>query len=158
MYGFVSPEMLKSMKPLYILLIVLLIIGFSAYYRLNPLVSKVRIQNAVFTVEVAATEVQKQKGLGGRASLPETHGMLFPYDHKEQFEFWMRGMMFPLDFIWIDGKTVADITQNVPPPIGDEQPVIVKPAVAVDKVLEVNSGTVARIGIRVGDTVEYMDR
>lgn len=90
--------------------------------------------------------------------MPEMHGMLFPYDHKEQFEFWMRGMRFPLDFIWIDGKNVADITENVPPPLENERPVIVKPLVPVDKVLEVNAGTVARIGIKVGDTVEYIDK
>ena len=90
--------------------------------------------------------------------MSEVHGMLFPYDHKEQFEFWMKGMTFPLDFIWIDGKTVADITENVQPPSGDVRPTIVKPMVAVDKILEVNAGTVARIGINVGDTVEFLDR
>lgn len=146
------------MKPLFIILIIVPITALLLYYRSHPLVSKVKIGNSVFTVEVAATESQKQKGLGGRASMPEMHGMLFPYDHKEQFEFWMRGMRFPLDFIWIDGKNVADITENVPPPLENERPVIVKPLVPVDKVLEVNAGTVARIGIKVGDTVEYIDK
>lgn len=154
----VSPVMHNSMKPIHIVVIALLIVLLSLYYRLNPLVSKVRIGNAVFTVEVAATEVQKQNGLGGRVSMPEAHGMLFPYDHKEQYEFWMKGMQFPLDFIWIDGKTITDIEEFVPPPMGSERPIIVKPSVAVDKVLEVNAGTVARIGIKVGDTVEYIDR
>lgn len=146
------------MKLWHVILISIPILALLLYYRAYPLVSKVRIKDRIFTVEVAANEKQKQKGLGGRASIPEMHGMLFPYNHKEQFEFWMRGMRFPLDFIWIDGKNVADITENVPPPLENERPVIVKPLVSVDKVLEVNAGTVARIGIKVGDTVEYIDR
>lgn len=146
------------MKLWHVVFILITVISLTLYYRQNPLVSKVSIRNMVFTVEVAANEPQKQQGLGGRSALSEMHGMLFPYDHKEQFEFWMKGMQFPLDFIWIDGKTIVDITQNVPPPSGNERPMIVKPTVAVDKVLELNAGTIQRFGIKVGDTVEYIDR
>ena len=90
-------------------IIATLIACFIGYYRWRPLSAKVRINNAVFFVEVAANEPQKQKGLGDRSSLASDHGMLFPYDHKEQYNFWMREMRFPLDFIWIDGDRVADI-------------------------------------------------
>lgn len=128
------------------------------YYVTHPLSAKVKIDGVTFTVDVAATEAQKEKGLGGRTSLPTDHGMLFPYDHKEQYEYWMRGMHFPLDFIWIDGKTVADVTANVPPPVGAEAPMIVKPNVPVDKVLEVNAGTILNYSIKIGDTVMFLDR
>lgn len=128
------------------------------YYKTHPLVSKIRIRDVVITTEIAATEAQKQKGLGGRAELDPLHGMVFPYDHKEQYNFWMRGMMFPLDFIWIDGMTVVDITANVAPPKAHEPPVIVKPRVPVDKVLEVNAGFVEKHGIAVGDPVRFLDR
>lgn len=129
------------------------------YYHFRPLSSKVRIGPHVFTVEVAATETQKELGLGGRASMPEDHGMLFPYDHKEEYNYWMRGMQFPLDFIWIDGETVADITQNFPPPVATGGiPAIVKPNVPVDKVLELNAGIIARDHIATGDAVEFLDR
>ena len=146
------------MKRRYIFISVLLLIAFGLYYRSHPLVSKVRIGNTVFTVEVAATELQKQKGLGGRSNLAQNHGMLFPYDHKEQYNFWMRGMLIPLDFLWIDGNRIADITENVPPPVASESPAIVKPNAEINKVLEVNAGTVKRTGIRIGDTVEFIDR
>lgn len=145
------------MKRLGIVVIAFFIFGLLWYYRTHPLVSKVRLRGATITVEVAATEAQKQKGLGGRAQLPQESGMLFPYDHKEQYNFWMRGMQFPLDFIWIDDKTVADLTRNVQPPKGNVIP-IVTPAVAVDTILEVNAGTIDRLGIQIGDTVEFLDR
>lgn len=128
------------------------------YYINRPLQSKVEIGGHTFTTEVALTEAQKGLGLGYRASLPLSSGMLFVYDHREQYEFWMKGMQFPLDFIWIDGTTVADITPNVPQPNQNESPAIVKPLVPVDKVFEVNAGTVSRLNIQIGDTVRFIDR
>lgn len=136
----------------------ILLLSFGLYYQSHPLTSKVRIGNTVITTEVAATEAQKQKGLAGRSFLAGDHGMLFPYDHKEQYNFWMRGMLIPLDFIWIDGKYIVDITENVLPPKGTEPLNIVKPRVEVNKVLEINAGLVQRNGIRIGDTVEFLDR
>ncbi len=134
------------------------IFGLFWYYRSHPLVSKVEIKGVRFVVEVAVTEAQKQKGLGGRTALAQNHGMLFAYSHKEDYNFWMRGMRFPLDFIWIDGKTIADITENVPPPKAGETPLIVKPRTPVDKILEVNAGVVKRLGVKIGDTVGFLDR
>jgi uncharacterized membrane protein (UPF0127 family) len=145
------------MKRISIIVFAIFIIGLLWYYRTHPLVSKVRIRGTIIKVEVAATEAQKQKGLGNRTHLPQDSGMLFPYDHKEQYNFWMKAMQFPLDFIWIDDKTVADITRNVPPKQGNTIP-IVTPAVPVDTVLEVNAGVVDQLGIQIGDTVEFLDR
>ncbi len=136
--------------------IVLLIYLF--YYRSHPLVSKVRIRDHMIEVDVAVTVYEHAKGLGGRTSLKANSGMLFLYDHKEQFNFWMLGMKFPLDFVWIDGKKVVDITRHVPPPKGFEKPVIVKPRAAADKILEINAGEIDRLGIVIGDTVEFLDR
>ena len=70
----------------------------------------------------------------------------------------MLGMKFPLDFVWIDGKKVVDVTRNVPPPKGMEKPTIVKPSVPVDKILEINAGDIDKFGIKVGDTVDFLDR
>ena len=136
----------------------LILLLFGGYYTLHPLRPKVKIGNSVLTVEVALTEAQKRKGLGDRASLQPDAGMLFPYDHTEQYEFWMRGMQFPLDFIWIKGKTIVDIHENIQPPHGNEEPMIVKPKEAVDKILEVNAGTVQKNGIRIGDEVKFLDK
>lgn len=146
------------MKNWLISISVILGIGLFWYYSTHPLKAKVRIQGTIFSVDVAATEAQKQKGLGGRKTLLADQGMLFPYDHKETYNFWMRGMLFPLDFIWIDGKIIADLTENVQPPQNGENPVVVKPAVPVDKVLEVSAGTINRLGITIGDRVDFLDR
>lgn len=134
---------------------ILLLYGF--YYRKNPLTSKVRIGSNVFTVDVAVTSIEKMKGLSGRESLAANHGMLFVYDHKEQYEFWMRGMKFPLDFIFIADRTIIDISENITPPTSIF-PAIVKPQISADKILEVNAGTIRSAGIKIGDTVQFIDR
>jgi len=136
----------------------ILLLFYVFYYRSHPLISKVRIRNHRIPVDVAVSVYEQARGLGGRAELKENTGMLFLYDHKEQYNFWMLGMKFPLDFVWIDGKKVVDITRNVPPPKGMEKPTIVKPSVPVDKILEINAGDIDKFGIKVGDTVDFLDR
>lgn len=146
------------MKLWIISLLSIILITLTWYYQSHPLVAKVKINDTIFFVEVAVTESQKLKGLGGRKSLGESRGMLFPYDHKEQYNFWMRDMLIPLDFIWIEGGVVADLTKRVPPPAVGERPLIITPKVAVDKVLEVNAGTIDRLAIKIGDQVQFLDR
>lgn len=136
-------------------IIILLIYGL--HYRNNPLISKVRIGSHTFTVDMAVTPIEKMKGLSGKDSLELNHGMLFVYDHKEQYEFWMKGMKFPLDFIWIADHTIVDVTENVPMPT-NLIPTIVKPKTGVDKILEVPAGTIQSTSIKVGDTVQFIDR
>lgn len=136
----------------------ILLILYIVYYRNHPLTSKVRIRGHDIGVDVAVGILEQARGLGGRNILAQNRGMLFIYDHKEHYNFWMMGMKFPLDFIWIDGKRVVDLTLDVPPPKAFTTPAMVKPMVSVDKILEVNAGVVKRLGIKVGDPVDFLDK
>ena len=141
------------------LLIVLVLVTAALvlwYYRKNPLSAKIEIGGNRYTVEVAVTAAEKAKGLSFRDSMPADHGMIFLYDHKDFYEFWMNGMRFSLDFIWLDGNTIVDITQNVQIPSGATMPII-KPALQADKILELNAGVVARDGIKIGETVKFLN-
>jgi uncharacterized membrane protein (UPF0127 family) len=122
------------------------------FYTKHPLTTQVKIRGQKFNVEIAVTAKEKEKGLGYRDSLPKMSGMLFPYDHEEQYKFWMKGMRFPIDIIWIRDQTIMDITKNVPVPTGGVLPQY-GPAVNVNKILELNAGTVDEFGIQVGDLV-----
>ena len=124
------------------------------YYKFNPLVPTVQFPQVKYTVELAVTNEEKIQGLSGRKNLPPAHGMLFLYDHKEQYPFWMNDMYIPLDFIWFDGNKVVDVTQNVSPEQSVPLPVIT-PIVPADKVLEVNAGEAAKYQIKVGDAVVF---
>ncbi|HWR20772.1 MAG TPA: DUF192 domain-containing protein [Verrucomicrobiae bacterium] len=102
-------------------------------------------------VEVARTAQEQARGLGGRSSLPKGGGMLFPFDVAERRIFWMKGMLIPLDILWIrEGKIMA-IDANVAPPRSHETPAIVSHV--ADLVLEVPAGFALEMGISVGQTV-----
>lgn len=157
MSHFASLERHNYMKLYVIIFAISILLLYGFYYRKNPLTSKVRIGSNVFIVDVAVTSIEKMKGLSGRESLAANHGMLFVYDHKEQYEFWMRGMKFPLDFIFIADHTIIDISENITPPTSIF-PAIIKPKSGADKILELPSGTIQTAGINIGDTVQFIDR
>lgn len=118
--------------------------------------SSLEINGHKFQVEVADTQSKRNKGLSGRQSLPQDQGMLFIFDHADKYPFWMKGLNFPLDFIWISGDKVVDILPNISPPSPgqpDESLTIYQPRVEVDKVLEINGGMSEKSGIKFGDTV-----
>lgn len=108
-------------------------------------------------IELADTKEKRSLGLGGRASLPADAGMLFIMEQRNKPTFWMKGMLIPLDFIWIDGERVVDIQQNIQPPAAgqsDQSLQLFSPIASVDKMLEVNAGFVARTGVKVGDLIK----
>ncbi|MEK7139563.1 MAG: DUF192 domain-containing protein [Patescibacteria group bacterium] len=103
---------------------------------------------------VATTATQQRQGLAGRASLDATAAMLFPYDRPAVRYFWMQGMNFPIDIIWIKNGVVVGWQKNVPPPTPEQlQPVRMVSPQPVDTVLEVAAGFVSRSGLVVGDPV-----
>ena len=141
----------------FIPILVVVFLAFTAWYYIrNPLSAQVRIHDHVFTIEIAATPREKQRGLGGRESLPRSHGMLFPYDHADYHQFWMKDTLIPLDFVWIKDRTVVDLTENVPVATSSVLP-IYKPKEPVDNMLELNAGEIKEFGIEIGDSVEFIN-
>ena len=105
-----------------------------------------------FTVEVARTPEQQQRGLMFRQSLAPDRGMIFPYDPPRAVAFWMKDTLIPLDIIFIraDG-TIANIAENTVPLSLEPVP----SAGAVVAVLELAGGRSAELGIKVGDRVDW---
>lgn len=104
----------------------------------------------VFSVEIADTEPEREKGLMYRKSLPDGRGMLFDFHHDQQVGFWMKNTYVPLDMIFIrsDGRVVS-IAQDAEP-MSEK---IIYSAAPVRAVLEVKAGTARRLGIAPGDRV-----
>lgn len=123
----------------------------------TPTVKQIKIGSTNITVTVADTENGRVKGLTGLDHMPADQGMLFVFEAKNVVpSFWMKGMKFPLDFIWIKGGQVAQIDANVPVPSTDTLDSGIKvyiPNSPVDYVLEVNAGFSGTNNIKVGDTV-----
>lgn len=107
-------------------------------------------------IELADTNEKRSKGLGYRQSLATDSGMLFIHDVPKKYTYWMKGMQFPLDFIWILNDQILDIKTQVPPPIAgqtDETLERYSSTVDVNRVLETNAGFVERSNIQVGDKI-----
>lgn len=113
----------------------------------------------VFHVEIASSTMDKITGLSGRDSLGGDEGMLFTYDNPGSYGFWMKGMKFPIDIIWINGDKIAGFAESAQPEPGKSLwgLKIYYPPESIDKVLEVNAGTVKSLGIKVGDGLKIND-
>ena len=119
----------------------------------------VTVGNAVFEVEIADTPQLRTKGLSGRDTLPDMSGMLFVFESGRTSNFWMKGMRFPIDFVWIGEEcTVVDTHSNAQPPTpgtNDGDLPLYKSGSPAVYTLEVNAGKVAETGIEVGESVTF---
>ena len=103
-----------------------------------------------FTVEVARTPRQHAQGLMFRSRMAADAGMLFVYDPPRPVAMWMRNTRIPLDMIFIapDGRISHIVQRTVPFSLEN-----IPSRGTVRAVLELNAGTVARLGIRPGQVV-----
>ena len=103
-----------------------------------------------FTVELAANPQDRARGLMYGRSLAPDAGMLFDYGTPVRIAMWMKNTYIPLDMIFISADgTISHIAQRTVP---HSLATIEGPAPA-RAVLELNGGSAARLGIRVGDRV-----
>ncbi|HEU5018985.1 MAG TPA: DUF192 domain-containing protein [Pseudolabrys sp.] len=106
----------------------------------------------VFSVDVATTEAEREKGLMFRKHLPDGYGMLFDFHGEEDVAMWMKNTYVSLDMIFIraDGR-ILRIAKNTEP----LSTKIIPSGGNVRAVLEVKGGTADQLGIRVGDRVAF---
>lgn len=102
------------------------------------------------SVEIAETPDAQAKGLGERDELAWGHGMYFAYERPGFYAFWMKGMRFSIDIVWLRQGRIVDIDPNVPFEEGTNGPTL-RPPELVDAVLEVPAGYAAAEGWQIGD-------
>lgn len=118
---------------------------------------KVLVGNQIFEVEIADEPLEHSRGLSARANLPENQGMLFIFNDIASRKFWMVGMKFPLDIIWIRGDEIIGFSENLPP-AGKSDYLLYSPPAPADKVLEINVGLVEKLGIKIGDRIAVIHK
>jgi uncharacterized membrane protein (UPF0127 family) len=109
-------------------------------------------------VLVATTGAQAARGLGYRDTLAQDSGMLFDMHTVQVPAFWMKGMRFPLDMVWIgDDKRVAGVTADIPPQPGaaDRGLKLYASPAPVRFVLELNAGAAHRMGLEAGRQLNF---
>ena len=120
----------------------------------EPKTKPITIVNHLFYVEVADTDEKRSRGLSNRDKIGQNEGMLFTFSSPSYYPFWMKEMKFPLDFIWVNDKTIVDLKENVPEPKTiSETPLIVISEYRFDKVIEFNAGVIKTFNIKIGDRI-----
>lgn len=107
---------------------------------------------ARFSVEVAETRADRNRGLMFRKSMPKSAGMLFVYEAPGTRNFWMKNTFIPLDILFLDQTgTVRSIKHqaephNVSPIFGGHD---------IQYVLEINGGLARAMGIAEGAELQH---
>jgi len=121
-----------------------------------------RVTATVGGIAVEATlarpSAETSLGLGYRDGLEPGTGMLFVYEEPSPRSFWMRGMRFCLDIIWIEGGEVVGAAESAcPEPVGtpdSDLPSYLSPE-PVRYILEVPAGWMAENGVTAGSPVTF---
>lgn len=140
--------------------------------------ARVVIAGKSFTLEVAADNDTRYKGLSGRTHIEDDGGMLFvfPPTQVQVAGFVMRDCPIPIDILYLDatGRVLTTHAMQPEPPRGkDEGFAGEAPQVANAKyngrlkqyssryatglVVELAGGMVAKLGVKEGDLVEVLD-
>jgi uncharacterized membrane protein (UPF0127 family) len=105
-----------------------------------------------FQIEIADNDTTRERGLMDRRYMAADHGMLFEFERDALVSFWMKNTYIPLDMIFISPSgVVTRITANAEP-LSERVIPSGGPCIAV---LELNGGTAASIGLKVGDKVRH---
>src|SRR5690606_35709097 len=99
---------------------------------------------------VAETPRQKAVGLMFRRSIPESTGMLFPYEEAHEVTMWMRNTYVPLDMVFIRADGVVHRIEARTEPFSER---IIASQGPVTAVLELAGGAAERLELKPGDRV-----
>jgi len=118
--------------------------------RLQTLTILTKDGRKTFTVEMATTREQRDRGLMFRTHLAERHGMLFDFEQNQPVGMWMKDTLIPLDMVFItaDGR-IHRIERDAKPGSLD----LIASDGPVRFVLELNAGDANRYGIAPGDRI-----
>lgn len=104
-------------------------------------------------IQTAKTLDDQHRGLSGLSCIGSNEGMLFEFDQSAAHHFWMKGMQFPLDMIWLGSneKVVTEL-QGISPSTYPQTFVSDSPA---QYVLELPAGQANKFGILDGQKINF---
>jgi uncharacterized protein len=111
-----------------------------------------------FRVEIAEDDATRTQGLMFRESMPADHGMLFIWPEDAPRAFWMKNTLIALDILHFDSRMrLVDMHLDVQPCRSERCPSYpgARPA---QYVVELNAGTAARLGLKLGDRLTIRRR
>lgn len=129
------------------------------YRLLNPKYELVKVsyKGRAIRAYLADSFSKKMFGLMYRDRLEKDRGMLFVLGRESVMEasVWMLNMKFSIDIVWMDGGgRIVDIVEGAKPCASILGCRTYAPESKAEYVLELNSGSVRRLGIRRGERIK----
>ncbi len=113
-------------------------------------VTQMQIGGQTFNVEIATSFHDQEVGLMHRDHLDADHGMIFPFPDEEVRGFWNHDVHFPLDVVFLNAN--REIVSIVRLETFSEKSV--SSVAKAEYAIELNAGTAARLGLKVGDRLD----
>lgn len=143
------------MKKLIVLigaLFLLLVIGTFENLKMED---KVIIQDKTFRAEFADTDKAKAIGLSKYNSIDDDFAMVFEFGNTDSPTFWMKGMKFPIDIIFVNNSKIIHIYKNINPPSSEDEELelyrITEPS---DTVVEIKAGLSDKYNFEKGGSIK----
>ena len=109
---------------------------------------QVQLNEKIFNIDVADHHKAWELGLGGRDGMDEDSGMLFIYPLPLRQKFWMKGMKFPIDIVFVDENfKVVFVHRDCQVDDGHDIMNVYDSFVPIRYVLEVNAGQANEVNI-----------
>ena len=141
----------------YVMGLILLFCMTTAFAQNKFIMIQDKLRSAKIQAELASTEAQRELGLMNRKNLNANNGMLFIYNESSYLSFWMKNTLIPLDILFIDAnKKIIDI-QTMTPCVKDPCFIYISKYPA-QYALEINAGSSKKLGIQVGDQLNFFTK
>jgi len=135
-----------------LLILILLALAGCAAGKQEPWVE---LRGQRFTVEIAADDASRTRGLMFRHELAPDRGMLFIFEREQPLAFWMRNTYIPLDILYFDNqRRLVSMSQRTPPCRSEQCPHYPSKGPA-RYTLEIASGRAAELGVKTGDELVF---
>ena len=120
--------------------------------QLEVLHGKKKVDPRVFNVWIANNPARQEQGLMFVQNLPQEDGMFFPLKKPKKMSIWMKNTYVELDILFINEKgAIEQIIEHARPLALD----LIKSDKTVGAVLEIKGGEATRLGLKIGDHVEW---
>lgn len=112
-----------------------------------------------YTVEIAATDEARARGLMFRDAMAADRGMLFIHEREAPQAYWMKNTRIALDILYFDdARRLVSQQRDVPPCSGGNRCPSYPSSGPARYVLELNAGEAQRIGLRDGAELTFSSR
>ena len=140
-----------------IVIAILILAGLSLKAKSQFKTQKLNIADKVkINVTVADSNQERTQGYSNHPKISYNEGLLFVFPSANTYQFWMKDMLFDLDFIFIRDKRVVYLLENIKAPINNdgqiEYAISPKP---FDQLLEVKAGFIEKYQIIINDSLSF---